>query len=273
MSAGSVSGGGSVGDDEVIRINIGGEKNIAVKKSLLTQVEGTFLYWVFRGRWQETLLADENGHVFLDDSPDVIMPLIKWLRARRDATTAQPAPPLKVHEPDDRQQLMKMMIRWAFPVKELKAAGFNVKELLDGGLASQPLKDGFTAKDFYDMTHMSSGGPELKDLRLKDFGFAAQELKDAGFPLKELLDAGMDAQQLKDAFTAKDFFCMTHMSQDGTEPATLLKNLALKDLGFDADELKKAGYGHNDLLLSGFTQQELEEVFSITRGRWSALGI
>lgn len=65
---------------DIIAINMGGEKVVQVKRSLLTQYEGTFLSGMFSGRWEDSIARDTNGNVFFDDPPEIIMPLIQWLR-------------------------------------------------------------------------------------------------------------------------------------------------------------------------------------------------
>eukprot|EP00929_Paragymnodinium_shiwhaense_P059872 TRINITY_DN29955_c0_g1_i1.p1 TRINITY_DN29955_c0_g1~~TRINITY_DN29955_c0_g1_i1.p1 ORF type:complete len:571 (-),score=129.96 TRINITY_DN29955_c0_g1_i1:454-2010(-) len=79
----------SVSPSDIIGINMGGERTIQVKRNLLTQCEGTFLCTLFSGRWEQQLPRDKEGNVFFDDPPEVMMPLIEWLRARRDARPGQ----------------------------------------------------------------------------------------------------------------------------------------------------------------------------------------
>lgn len=76
---------------DIIGLNMGGEKTVQVKRSLLTQFEGSFLESMFSGRWEDQISRDKNGNVFFDEPPEVLMPLVEWLRECRDATPEHPA--------------------------------------------------------------------------------------------------------------------------------------------------------------------------------------
>lgn len=76
---------------DIIGLNMGGEKTVQVKRSLLTQFEGSFLAAMFSGRWEEQISRDKTGNVFFDEPPEVLMPLVEWLRECRDATPDHPA--------------------------------------------------------------------------------------------------------------------------------------------------------------------------------------
>lgn len=76
---------GGLADDLVIPLNIGGDHNMAVSRSLLMQIEGSKLAAMFNGRHDDQLIRDENGRVFLDYSPIVFNRLIDFLRWRRDS--------------------------------------------------------------------------------------------------------------------------------------------------------------------------------------------
>lgn len=76
---------------DIIGLNMGGEKTVQVKRSLLTQFESSFLASMFSGRWEDQISRDKNGNVFFDEPPEVLMPLIEWLRECRDATPDHPA--------------------------------------------------------------------------------------------------------------------------------------------------------------------------------------
>lgn len=75
---------------DIIGLNMGGEKTVQVKRSLLTMYEDSFLAAMFSGRWEDQITRDKHGNVFFDEPPEVMMPLIEWLRECRDATPDEP---------------------------------------------------------------------------------------------------------------------------------------------------------------------------------------
>jgi len=79
--------------DEVIRLNIGGERNVDVKRSTLCQCEGSLLSTMFSGRWDTALNRDLAGRVLIDFNPVLVMPMIDHLRASRAAMDGVPVPP------------------------------------------------------------------------------------------------------------------------------------------------------------------------------------
>mmetsp|Transcript_84466 Transcript_84466/g.234190 ORF Transcript_84466/g.234190 Transcript_84466/m.234190 type:complete len:364 (-) Transcript_84466:104-1195(-) len=74
-----------IGASDLVTLNFGGEKLQTVKRSLLLQVEDSFLEVLFSGRHDERLDTDNHGNVFFDYSPHVMGPLIEYLRTIRDA--------------------------------------------------------------------------------------------------------------------------------------------------------------------------------------------
>eukprot|EP00956_Cyclotella_meneghiniana_P034072 scaffold101346_cov68-Cyclotella_meneghiniana.AAC.3 len=68
--------------NDVIQLNVGGQKNIAVLRSLLTQFEDSMLAAKFSGRWDDSMEKDRDGNVFLDQDPESFMILISYLRLR-----------------------------------------------------------------------------------------------------------------------------------------------------------------------------------------------
>lgn len=103
--------------EDIISINMGGERTVQVKRSLLTQFEGSFLAAMFSGRWEEQITRDGKGNVFFDDPPEVMMPLIEWLREVRDATPDEPAEPPRV-DPRFKKMWTRMMHRFGLEVEE-----------------------------------------------------------------------------------------------------------------------------------------------------------
>jgi len=95
-----------VAADDVLQINIGGTI-VTTKRRTLMQVEtiifpasgllslstvtlstyfqapGSFLDCMFSGRWpEESLARDDSDRPFLDLNPDIVVPLINYLRVR-----------------------------------------------------------------------------------------------------------------------------------------------------------------------------------------------
>merc|ERR1719188_2931285 len=81
-----------VGNNDLLCLNFGGERTIQVKRSLLLQFEDSMLAAMFSGRYEEQLERDQEGNIFLDYSPGVMMPLIEFLRRRRDACESNRTP-------------------------------------------------------------------------------------------------------------------------------------------------------------------------------------
>jgi len=96
-----------IGASDLVTLNFGGEKLQTVKRSLLLQVEGSFLEVLFSGRHEERLDTDAQGNVFFDYSPHVMGPLIEHLRAVRDVAPGEhPQTPSIPEEWQDQWQSM-----------------------------------------------------------------------------------------------------------------------------------------------------------------------
>ena len=91
MNAGEVSD-----NDIMIHLNVGGQ-NLTTERSTLCQVEGSLLASMFSGRWEGTdNYRDDDGVVFLDYNPKFFVAILNYLRAKKIATTENPALPPKV---------------------------------------------------------------------------------------------------------------------------------------------------------------------------------
>eukprot|EP00933_Yihiella_yeosuensis_P040497 TRINITY_DN34824_c0_g1_i1.p1 TRINITY_DN34824_c0_g1~~TRINITY_DN34824_c0_g1_i1.p1 ORF type:complete len:353 (+),score=64.65 TRINITY_DN34824_c0_g1_i1:56-1114(+) len=75
-----------IGNNDLIGLNLGGERVVMVKRSLLLQFENSMLARMFSGRYEDRLDRDKDGNVFLDYSPTVMLPLIEFLRLYRDSS-------------------------------------------------------------------------------------------------------------------------------------------------------------------------------------------
>lgn len=69
--------------DDILTLNIGGEKTVSVQRKTLCLVEDSMLASSFSGRWDESLVRDADGAIFVDFRPELFMPLLDYLRARR----------------------------------------------------------------------------------------------------------------------------------------------------------------------------------------------
>ncbi|CAK9035095.1 unnamed protein product, partial [Durusdinium trenchii] len=116
-----------------VKINVGGEKFIAVRPDLFNVAGENKLSTVFSGRW-ETFL-DSDGAYFVDYSPDVFMPLINWLREVRDSNPDATVP---VTVKDEyRMAWVKMMRALSFDLRILKAAGIKLADLCRAGFSEE----------------------------------------------------------------------------------------------------------------------------------------
>jgi len=78
-------------DNDMVSLNLGGEANITVLRSTLTQCEDSMLAAAFSGRW--TLPKDEKGMIFIDFEPAIFTPLVQHMRMRRIEDPCNPTPP------------------------------------------------------------------------------------------------------------------------------------------------------------------------------------
>lgn len=86
-------------DRKAVTINVGGEQIIQVRPELFNVVGDNHFASMFSERWQNQL--DAEGHLFVDYSPRVFLPLIEFLRLVRDSEPDMPAP--VVVEPEYRR--------------------------------------------------------------------------------------------------------------------------------------------------------------------------
>ena len=67
--------------NDVLRLNVGGTR-IDVLRRTLTQIEDSMLESRFSGRWDDSLEKDADGNFFIDQPPELFIPLINYLRAK-----------------------------------------------------------------------------------------------------------------------------------------------------------------------------------------------
>lgn len=73
------------GPEDLVGLNFRGEKTMAMKRSLLCQVEGSMFAAMFSGRYEDQLHYDRHGNVFIDYPPSVMVPLMDRLIVRHDS--------------------------------------------------------------------------------------------------------------------------------------------------------------------------------------------
>ena len=152
-----------------LKINIGGEKLIAVSPDLFDILGENKLSSMLSGRWQT--LRDADGAIFVDYSPDVFLPLVEWLRDMRDA---EPDVHISVQVRQERRYAwIRMMKSFSVEVLHLAIAGITFQELLKVG---------------YSLSQLSSVYDPSAAVRLS-IGMSTAELQQAGFSESEIGEA------------------------------------------------------------------------------------
>ncbi len=105
-----------VSDDDIIRLNVGGQK-FTTTRSTLCQVEGSLLATMFSGRWEDAVKRDEDGAVFFDFNPQYFGYILDYLRAKRIATPEKPAPLPKV--PQDQAKNFDNFVEYLGLISEI----------------------------------------------------------------------------------------------------------------------------------------------------------
>jgi len=65
---------------DILKLNVGGIKTVAVQRSTLCAIEGSMLASSFSGRWDDSLPKDTDGAFFIDFDPELFLPLLEYLR-------------------------------------------------------------------------------------------------------------------------------------------------------------------------------------------------
>ena len=96
----------SVGIANTVKLDIGGEKTIKVSREVLMQFPKSKFDKMFKKT--SSLPADSDGAVFIDQSPEIFMPLINFLRAKRcDKSKSPPS----IADFGDKVELFKDFLR------------------------------------------------------------------------------------------------------------------------------------------------------------------
>jgi len=69
-----------VSDDELIQLNVGG-RIMTAKRGSLRVIQGSILDSMFSGRWEDRIVRDNEGRVFLDYDPDLFSVVLRHLTA------------------------------------------------------------------------------------------------------------------------------------------------------------------------------------------------
>ena len=93
---------------DVLALNCGGTK-IQVLRKTLTQYDKSMLAARFSGRWDDSIEKDAEGAFFIDQPPELMIPLINFLRARAIETPGTIVPPPEAGAPLDSERMIDMI--------------------------------------------------------------------------------------------------------------------------------------------------------------------
>ena len=147
-----------------------------------------------------------------------------------------------------------LKLKKVFSAKELKEGGYgaeylkiylkySVKELKDAGFTVRDLKkEGFKLKDYYDV-------------------FDLKELNEGGYSLRDFKNENYDLSELQEAFSAsvKDFKDAGFYLWDIID-AFRTKTKKLKEAGYTAAQLNRSGADLFQLKNAGFSVKDLQEL-------------
>jgi hypothetical protein len=78
----SILSAANISNDYIIEIDAGGKVIKALRSTLTLAPESMFSY-MFSGRWEDTLIRDDCGRVFLDHDPELIELIVNFLRTKK----------------------------------------------------------------------------------------------------------------------------------------------------------------------------------------------
>jgi len=84
-------------DDDFVKVNAGGKIMVA-KRSTLTQMKGTRLEALFSGRWDDKLLRDSHGRIFLDVDSTCFQAIVDYLSEMMISSEDSPPSPPSVDD-------------------------------------------------------------------------------------------------------------------------------------------------------------------------------
>jgi hypothetical protein len=103
LKTAAANGNVDVSDDDFLEINAGG-RIIAVKRATLTQLQGTRMEAMFSGRWDEKLIRDGSGRIFLDVNGDCLGSIVDYLNEL--AISSEEEPPERPRVDDELQHIL-----------------------------------------------------------------------------------------------------------------------------------------------------------------------
>lgn len=90
---------------DVLHLNVGGSRVVAVMRRSLTHFENSRLAARFSGRWDDSLERDKEGNFFIDEDPQVFLPLLNHLRQCDQKTRNE----MMIEPPTPRHQFCNML--------------------------------------------------------------------------------------------------------------------------------------------------------------------
>lgn len=176
---------------------------------------------------------------------------------------------------------LKSALREYKSLEEIKAANFNVSDLITAGYRAPDLKKfGYTCIELKDagvsLIDLESAGYSIMDLR--GAGFTIQEMKGVGYNIIQLKAAGYKVNDMESAgYSLKDlliggFFNEGYNVKSSTalslkESDCTAKELrqyakgiyatTLREAGYTLQDLKKGGFYRHEILSAGYTIEEL----------------
>ena len=100
---------GATKPDDIITLNVSGTKH-QVLRSTLCYVEGSLLASMFSGRWDDSLVKDDQGAFFIDQPYEHFKALLDFFRSCKSATVS--GPPASIADSGDvarNQRFMRMV--------------------------------------------------------------------------------------------------------------------------------------------------------------------
>lgn len=82
--------------NDILTLNVGGKSLVQTLRSTMTVVRGSVLAALFGGHWDTSLIRDNNGNIFVDQDPDIFLPLLNYLRVMNMSTYQTSSPLLPV---------------------------------------------------------------------------------------------------------------------------------------------------------------------------------
>lgn len=109
-----------VKDTDRLTINVGGSR-VRVPRSTMTQIPDTILEALFSGRWDQKLLRDQKGRIFLDLPPRCFRKIVNFLNLLKISGPDDP-PELPAVQEEDREamgRLCRLFGAWQSHVSSL----------------------------------------------------------------------------------------------------------------------------------------------------------